>query len=144
MPRQSGSGRARCAVRDPPLDKLHHESGHPPALFESVDGSDVRMIQRSEHFRFALKASESIVIRRQGGRQNLDGDLTFQLGIGGPIHLAHAPFADERGDFVDADACSRSESQGVVDYTGALPGRRVYVRRLPNGRDWKSFPKHRN
>ena len=76
-----------------------------------MDGGDIRMVQRSEHFRFALKASEAIVIRRQGGRQNLDGDLTFQPGVGGPIHLPHPAFANLRDDFVDAEARAGGEGQ---------------------------------
>ena len=72
---------------------------------------DVRMVQRGEHFRFALKASEPIVIRRDGRRQDLDRDLALQLGVGGPIHLAHAAFADLGGDFVDAETGAGSEGQ---------------------------------
>ena len=65
---------------------------------------DVRMVQRGEDFRFALKPREPIVIRRERRRQNLDGDLTLQLRVGRPIHLPHAAFADLGGDFVDAEA----------------------------------------
>ena len=39
-------------------------------------------------------------------------DVAIQLRVGRPIHLAHAAFADLRGDFVDAEA--RAGSQGQV------------------------------
>ena len=52
---------------------------------------DVRMIQRGEDFRFALKSREPIGISRERGRQDLDRDLTLQLGIGRPIHLPIPP-----------------------------------------------------
>jgi hypothetical protein len=42
--------------------------------------------------------------------QDLDRDLALELGVGRPIHLSHAAFADLRGDFANADA--RAGSQG--------------------------------
>ena len=79
---------------------------------------DVRMIQRGEHFRFALKARESIGIGRQRRGQDLDRDLALQLRVGRPIHLAHAAFADLRGDFVDAETGAGDEGQWCRDYRG--------------------------
>ena len=76
------------------------------------------MIQRGEDFGFALKARQPVGIRRKRRRQDLDGDLTFQLRVRRPIDLPHATFADLRGDFVDAEAGAGSEGQGTVDYTG--------------------------
>jgi hypothetical protein len=97
------------AARDPlreiiALDEFHREGGHAPAFFEPIDGSDVRMIERREHFGFALKTSKPIIASRERRRQNLDRDLTLQLRVGRPIHLPHAAFADLGGDFVDAEA----------------------------------------
>ena len=128
----SGIAPTRDALREiVAVDKFHHESGHLPALFEAVYGGDIRMVQRSEHFRFTLKASQSVRIRRQGGRQNLDGDLTFQLGIGGTIHLPHAAFTNLGGDLVDAETGAGGKGQNWRDYTGGdspttglLPGTR--------------------
>ena len=61
------------------------------------------MLQRGEDFSFALKTGEPIVVSGQGVRQNLDGDLTLQLGIGGPIDYARAAGADLGGHLVDAE-----------------------------------------
>ena len=36
--------------------------------------------------------------------QDLQRDTTFQVGVGCPIHLAHAALPDQRGDFVGTDA----------------------------------------
>ena len=82
----------------------------PPAFFEAVDRGDVRMIQGGEHFRFALEARQPIGVGGERGRQDLDRDLALELRVGRPIHLAHAAFADRRGDVVDAEA--RAGSQG--------------------------------
>jgi hypothetical protein len=58
------------------------------------------------------------VVCRERGRQNLDRDLTLQLRVGRPIHLAHPAFADLRGDVVNADAGTWTEGQMWRDYTG--------------------------
>ena len=69
------------------------------------------MVQRREHFGFALKPSQPIVIRRDGRRQDLDGDLTLELGVGSPIDLPHSALTEQGGDFVDAETGAGSESQ---------------------------------
>src|SRR5262245_38486021 len=69
------------------------------------------MVQRGEHFRFALKPREPIGIRRKRRREDLDRDLTFQSGVGGAIHLPHAALADLRGDVVDAKTFAGDEAQ---------------------------------
>ena len=69
------------------------------------------MIERGEDFRFALKTRETIRVRRDRGRQDLDRDLTFQPGVGRPKYLTHPAFADLSGDVVDADSAAGSEGQ---------------------------------
>ena len=44
------------------FDELHHEGLDAVALFQSVDGRDVRMVQGGEDFGFALKPREPIVV----------------------------------------------------------------------------------
>ena len=44
------------------LDEFHHERGEVGRLLEPVDRGDVRMVQRGEHFGFALKPREAIRI----------------------------------------------------------------------------------
>ena len=50
-------------------------------------------------------------ISGQRWRQDLDRDLAFEPGVGRPIDLAHAAFADLGGDLVDAEAGAGSEGQ---------------------------------
>ena len=69
-----------------------------------MDTGNVRMVQGREHFRFALKPREPIVVSSEGRRQDLDRDLTFQLGVGRAIDLTHSAFANLRGDVIDAEA----------------------------------------
>jgi hypothetical protein len=74
------------------------------------------MIQRREDFGLALKAHQSVGISGKRGRQDLDGDLTFQLRVRRPIHLPHAAFPDRRGDVVDADARAGGQGQLCREY----------------------------
>ena len=69
------------------------------------------MIQRGERLRFALETRQAIRVRGERVRQHLDRDLAAEAGVGGAVHLAHAAFADLRGDFVDAEAGAGSEGQ---------------------------------
>ena len=73
----------------------------------------MRMVRGREHFRFALKPREPIVVSGERGRQNLDCDLAFQLRVRRAKHLPHPAFADLRGDVVDTEACAGSEGQTV-------------------------------
>ena len=58
--------RARCARRaSGPSTSSITSAVMPSALFEPVDRGDVRMVQRGEDFRFALKAGEPVGV---GGR----------------------------------------------------------------------------
>jgi hypothetical protein len=64
----------RCA-----RNQLHHQRAHPSCaarirFFDPVNLRDVRMIQRSQDFCFALKASQAFGIARQRIRQNFDRD----------------------------------------------------------------------
>ena len=49
--------------------------------------------------------------------------LTFQLGVGGPIHLPHPALADLSGDFVDAEAGAWSKGQTMWIIRAARPAR---------------------
>jgi hypothetical protein len=62
------------------------------------------MIERGEDFRFALEAREPLGVSHHRCRQHLDGDATFQIGVGRPIHLPHTAHADLGGDFIRAEA----------------------------------------
>ena len=96
------------------LDQLHHERGEVGCLLESVDRGDVRMIERGEHFGFALKAREAIGVAGDRRRQHLDRDRPFQIAVGRAIDLAHAAGADGGDDFVGAEARAGGEGQGGV------------------------------
>ena len=82
------------------------------------------MVQGREHFRFALKPCKPIVVSGERGRQDLDGDLAFQLGVGRAKHLAHAAFAECRDHFIGPETGAGGEGQ-VAGLFGVGPGTRA-------------------
>ena len=74
------------------------------------------MIQRGERLGLALEARESIGVACEGLWQDLDRDITIELGVARPVYLAHSAFADLRGDFVDAETGAGGESQTMGLY----------------------------
>jgi hypothetical protein len=65
----------------------------------------------SEKFCFALKSDDTLAVTDNGRRPDLDRDLAFQVGIARPIDFAHATGAEQRGDFIRAEARARIEHQ---------------------------------
>ena len=55
------------------------------------------MVERGEDFGFALEAGESIGVGGHGRGQHLDGDLAFQVAVGGAIDLPHTTLAEDGG-----------------------------------------------
>ena len=76
----------------------------PSRLLEAVDGRDVRMIQRGEHFGFALEPRQPLRIGRNGVGQHLDGDVALQVRVRRAVDLTHPAGADLGGDFIGAEA----------------------------------------
>ena len=92
---------ALCSVS---LGNQFHDQGMRGAgLFEAVDRGNVGMIQRRQHFRFALKTRDPLAIMRHCFRQDFDGHVAPELGVLRLIHLAHAARANLRADFVGAN-----------------------------------------
>ena len=90
----------------------------PRLFFEAVNRGDVGVIQRGEHFRFALKAREPIGVSRDGRRQSLDRNLALQLRVRRAVDLAHAAGADGGDHFIGTETRAGSEGQGWRDYIG--------------------------
>ncbi len=101
-------------TRDPvrqrrPLDQLHHQRGLTVSAFEAVNPGDVGMVQRSEDFRFALEPGQSIAVGRHGAGEDLDGDLSLEVGVRCAIDLSHPAHADVGGDFIRTETGSWGE-----------------------------------
>jgi hypothetical protein len=73
------------------FDELEDQSRDAIALFQPIDGPDVRVIERGEQARFAREAGAALGVGREVGRQDLDGDVTTQLAVARAIDLAMPP-----------------------------------------------------
>jgi hypothetical protein len=80
------------------LDEFQHEVVGFGGGFQPVDRGDVGMVQRGEHPCLAPEAPQAGRVSRELGGQRLDGDIAAQPSIVRPVHLAHAPGADEGED----------------------------------------------
>ena len=77
------------------LDEFQHQPLNAVALFDAVDGGDVRMVQRGDHARLALEARDPVRVGGELGGQHLDRDVTTELGVVGAVDLAHAAATQE-------------------------------------------------
>ena len=135
-------GQRQRPLRDPigerrPWHELEHERVHGTAVFEAVDMTDVRMIERREHLRFTPETGEVVVPRlcsrrpcacqrRRSGiqserfRQDFDRDVAIQLRVARLVDLAHAARANARIEAVWADplALEVLRHRGLVEPHG--------------------------
>jgi len=95
----SASVYARRPVKRLPLDQLHHDG----ALFHTMNGGNVGMVQRSQHPCFPFESSHPVGVSGKLIRQHLDRNIAIELGVLSAIHRAHAAFAKLRDNAVVGD-----------------------------------------
>ncbi len=66
-------------------------------FLQAVDGCDIGTIQGGEDFSLTLKARQALRVSSELRRQHLDRHVALQLGVSGPIDLAHPAHADLGG-----------------------------------------------
>ena len=93
------------------LDQFHHQRGDAVTLFESVGGGDIGMVQRGQGLGFASESRQALGVMGKRVRQDLDRDVTIELGITRPIDFAHASATEQIGQQEDAETGAGSESQ---------------------------------
>jgi hypothetical protein len=71
-----------------------------------------RVVQSGQRPGFTVEASLSLPVRGHGLRQDLDCDLTGQVGVGRPIHFSHAARANLGADFIRAEPRTWGEGHG--------------------------------
>ena len=79
-------------------------------LLHRVHGDDVGMVQGSHRLGFALEALESCLVRCHLGRQDLQCNLSFELGVLGEVDLPHSAFADLLEDLVVSQRLAEHDS----------------------------------
>ena len=82
-----------------------------------MNGRDVGVVERCQEPRFTIEPQGAVRIRRQIGADHLEGNVAFEPGIMSPVNCAHATFAEQVSDDVDADAAACRDahsSAGII------------------------------
>lgn len=94
-------------------------------ILESVDGRDVRMVQRGEQVRFAAEPREPLHVAGKRVWQYFERDIAAEPRIVGPVDDPHAAGADFSADLVGADARARRQSHAISSTTAEYTEVRV-------------------
>src|SRR5262245_6241314 len=96
-----------------PVEELGDEKGR-RADAHIENGHDVRMRQRGHRPRLLLEAMQSRRVR--GLRKHLDGHVTIETRVAGPVDLAHTSGPDQRVDLIRTEARACGERHGTANY----------------------------
>ena len=77
-----------------------------------MDGTDVRVIERGDGERFALKPCARVRMMQPIGAEDLDRDDALEPCIAGAIHLTHAAGADLAEQLVSAEPATDFHPHG--------------------------------
>ena len=105
--------------------EFEHEAADAFGLLESIDRANVRVVQRRQHPRLAFEARDPLRVCKEDVCHDLDGDITAQLRIAGPIHVAHPARAEERKNPMRTELPAR-ERRAVI---GSQDVRRRFANR---------------
>src|SRR5580704_1052368 len=82
------------------FDEREHQSTRVFGVYNSVNVSDVRMIERCQHFGFALEASHAIAIAQERRGQYFQRYVTLERRVACAVNLAHATLTEQGEDLV--------------------------------------------
>ena len=86
-----------------PLEKLLDDIGRAVVAPDVVDRGDVGVVEDPGRLGLLLEAAQAVRVLREGGGQDLDGDVAREARILRPIDLAHASGADLAEDLVGTE-----------------------------------------
>ena len=117
-------------------DELHDERHSGARIFHAVDRRDVRMVQRREQLRFAMKARQALRVAGDFRQQHFDRDVAVELRVARAVHLAHAACPEQRLNLIPAEPRSNAQRHGIVEGPAPSSDTISYApRRLPDWRD---------
>ena len=85
-------------------DQLHGDEGGAVRLVDLVDDADRGMGERGGGLRFAAQPALALGVVPRPRRQDLEGDLPSQAGVGGAVDDAHPTLADLARDPVPPES----------------------------------------
>ena len=105
-----------------------------------VERADVRVIERRDDARLPIEPLAEVRIAGDRFWQNFDGDCSIEARVLRAVHLAHAASADQRDDFVRAEAGAGREAHPVIQRNAstAISGGSSW--RPSNWRNVTSYP----
>ena len=74
-------------------------------VHDSVNVSDVGMVERSQNLGFALEASHAVGIAQERRGQDFERDVALERRVARAVDLAHAALAEQGEDFVVTELC---------------------------------------
>src|SRR5262245_32203825 len=92
------------------FDQRHRDEMRARGFLDRIDVHDGGMVETRERSRLALESLETLGIRGSVLWQELQCDLTAELGVTRTIHLTHSPCPERGDDFVRTESRSRSEA----------------------------------
>ena len=99
--RDTGGSLKLLGQRDA-VDEFEHQRTHTGTFLETVNGGDVRMVERGEDSRFALETRQPLGGTGQRLGQNLDRHIAAQSRIAGAVDFAHPAHANHRTELIGA------------------------------------------
>ena len=93
------------------LEQLRHDVRRSGVVPDVEDRQNIRVVQGRRGASFQFETVPAIGVARDDGGENLDGDITSEPRIPGPIHLAHRPGPDQSA----ATSYGPSRAPGVTD-----------------------------
>jgi hypothetical protein len=117
LKKERGQRTRKYPVQRVALDQLEHKGRH-VAILETVDGPDVRMIERCEQSCFAFEARDAIGVSRERRRQDFQRDVAPKPGVACAIHFAHPAGPEGTEDLVDADAGTERRTKIAASIAG--------------------------
>jgi hypothetical protein len=76
------------------------------------------VIKRRQNVCFALEPSQSFLVLREVVGENLDGNVTAQLSVGGTVDDAHSTSTDLLDQLVVQQRLSRCKAHGAAPLAG--------------------------
>ena len=98
------------------FDQFRDERMSVAGVFQTVDRSNIGMIEGCEDFRFALETCHARGVSREGFRQDFQRDVASKLRIARAIDLTHSSRAERRQDCVGTEAIARDQRHLGLDY----------------------------
>src|SRR2546425_12839146 len=95
------------------VNKLSGDETRTPSDADFINREDVRMIQSRGRPGFLNESLQTLLIRGQGFRKNLNRDRSIQLQVAGEIDLTHSALTNLRANFVTTKSGAGGNSHRI-------------------------------